>query len=310
MGERIYELEPRGPYSLRLTFVGTEPAFPSIYDGRSLWRVVRTSSGVLVPLRVEQEGALEEPLLRVSVLSGRVSNDDVEEALEALSWFLCVEDDLSTAYARMEADPVLSPVLEHLRGMMPWTAFSPLEGIVDAIVFQQISLKVAFSLIRRFVEGLGERLEVGGRILYAFPRLEDILGADRDRLRALGLSKNKASYILGVAEAVERGLELESLRDKPLSEALKALTALRGVGRWTAELFLATGLKRWEVVPADDLGVRRAFARFYGLENPKGEQVREITSRWGEDAWPIAYYLLVASERMDRVLGAAEEDSF
>ena len=171
---------------------------------------------------------------------------------------------------------------------------------MDAIVFQQISLKAAFSIIRRFVEGLGQPIRVGGRTLYAFPRPEDIAKAGRERLRKLGLSRNKADYVLSLSRSLISGqLDLEAVGKLPVEGAIEALTALRGVGRWTAELFLATGLKRWEVVPADDLGIRRAFAHIYGLER---ERIRPFVARWGKDAWPIAYYMLVWCERRQRVL--------
>ena len=303
---RAVEVEPKSPFDLRLTLVGTEPAFPSIYDGLYLWRLVRTSYGSLVAIRVRQEGPVNESSLVVEFPSGPVADEEMEEALSAVCRFLCIHDDLSGAYAKMEADPVLRPIGRALRGMRPWTAFSPLEGLFDAIMFQQISLKAAFSIIRRFVMGLGQRVEVGGRVLYAFPRAQDILAAGPERLRALGLSRNKAAYVLNLARAVIRGFDPAGLADEPLGRALEELMALKGIGRWTAELFLATGLKRWEVVPADDLGIRRAFARFYGLEDPRGDAIRAVASRWGRDAWPIAYAMLVASERMDRVLGATQ----
>ena len=302
---RSYEVEPIPPYSLRATFTGTEPAFPSVFDGRCLWRVVRASSGTLVPLRVEQVGPPDDPLLLVEVLpsSPPASEADVEEALRALCRFLCTGDDLSSAYAKMAADQALRPILPYVRGMMPWTAFTPVEGLINAIVFQQISLRVAFSIMERFVKGLGEAIRVRGRILYAFPSLDAIMRAGQDGLRMLGLSRNKASYILGIAEALEEGqLDLEALSRLPVGRAIGELTALRGVGRWTAELFLATGLKRWEVVPADDLGVRRAFSSIYGLEKPSGEAIRALCSRWGRDAWPIAYSMLVWAERRERLL--------
>jgi len=303
---KVIEVEPKSPFDLRLTLVGTEPAFPSIYDGEYLWRLVRTSHGSLVAVRARQVGPVEEPLLEIAFPSGPVADEEMEEALSAICRFLCVHDDLSGAHAKMEADPVLRSIGRALKGMRPWTAFSPLEGLLDAIMFQQISLKAAFSIIRRFVMGLGQRVEVGGRVLYAFPRAQDILAAGPERLRALGLSRNKAVYVLNLARAVIGGFEPAGMADEPLGRALEELMALKGIGRWTAELFLATGLKRWEVVPADDLGIRRAFARFYGLEDPRGDAIRAVASRWGRDAWPIAYAMLVASERMDRVLGATQ----
>jgi len=299
---RALEVEPRGPFDLHLTLVGTEPAFPSIYDGLYLWRLVRTSDGSLVAMRVRQVGPLEEPLLEVEFLSGPLSDEEAEEALSALCRFLCVHDDLSGAHAKMEADPLLRPISRALRGMMPWTAFSPLEGLFDAIIFQQISLRAAFSIIRKFVIGLGDAIEVCGKKLYAFPTPEAIAGASLERLRSLGLSKNKASYVLNLARSVLEGFDPGDLQDKPVGVVVNELVKLKGIGRWTAELFMATALKRWEVVPADDLGIRRAFASIYGFSEPKRDEIRAFAARWGRDAWPIAYSMLVWNERRERVL--------
>ncbi len=298
---RSVEVEPRGPFDLHLTLVGTEPAFPSIYDGSCLWRLVRTSDGSLVAVRVRQVGPVDEPLLEVGFPAGPVSDEAAEEALAAVCRFLCVHDDLSGAHAKMEVDPLLRPIGRALRGMMPWTAFTPLEGLFDAIIFQQISLKAAFSIIRRFVMGLGEAVEVCGRTLYAFPKPEDISRAGLERLRSLGLSRNKASYVLDLAEAIIEGFDPGDLHDKPIDVALSELVKLRGIGRWTAELFMATALKRWEVVPADDLGIRRAFSAIYGLGDPRGDEIRALAARWGRDAWPIAYCMLVWNERRERL---------
>ena len=300
MRTRVYELEPRAPYSLHLTFTGTEPAFPTVYDGRCLWRVVKTSEG-LVPARVEQVGPRDEPLLRVEFFS----REGEEEALDALCRFLCIRDDLGSAYSRLGREERLRAMLPYVMGMMPWTAFRPFEGLIDAILFQQISLRAAFSIIRRFVEGLGRPIRIGHRILYAFPGPEDIVRAGRESLRSLGLSRNKAIYVLGLAEAVLEGLDVEELESKPADEAMKVLMGLKGVGRWTAEIFLATGLKKWEVVPADDLGVRRAFRQLLGVEDTAA--IRAVASGWGRDAWPIAYYMLVWCERKERLVGALEE---
>jgi len=296
------EVEPRAPFDLHLTLVGTEPAFPSIYDDQYLWRLVRTSEGSLVAVRARQIGSVDEPLLEIDFPSGPVSDEEAEEALSAVCRFLCVSDDLSGAYAKMNADPRLRPIGRALRGMMPWTAFKPLEALFDAIIFQQISLKAAFSIIRRFVMGLGEAMKVRGRTLYAFPRPEAIVRAGLERLRALGLSKNKANYVLNLAKSVLEGFDPSELGNKPAGAILNEVIRLKGIGRWTAELFMATGLKRWEIIPADDLGIRRAFIAIYGLEDPRGDEIRALAARWGRDAWPIAYSMLVWNERRERVL--------
>src|SRR5207249_6715844 len=111
--------------------------------------------------------------------------------------------------------------------------------------------------------------------------------------RALQFTTRKAEYIVALATAVARGrLDLAALRDRPDAEVIACLTACRGLGRWTAEWFLARALGRPRVV-AGDLGVRKAVGAAYGHGNtPSEAEVRELTAHWGAAAG-VAQQLLL-----------------
>ena len=134
---------------------------------------------------------------------------------------------------------------------------NPFEALVISITAQQVSLQSAFAIRGRFVERFGER----GEVAYAFPTRDRVASASEDELFALGFSRRKAEYVLGLARAE---LDLDAL-DRLADEAIAArLVAVRGLGEWTADWYLARHLGRPHAWPAGDLALRKAVRFFYG----------------------------------------------
>ena len=164
--------------------------------------------------------------------------------------------------------PALGPLIRSRRGLRPFLVPDPYEMIVSAITAQQISLHAALAVRNRFVERFG----VATGPVYAFPTPERVASASVDELRELGFSRSKARFALEIARAEVDFAELGSLSD---NDAVECLSELPGVGRWTAEWFLARHLGREDVWPAGDLGVRRACERFLA----GGDAVDEARAR-------------------------------
>lgn len=165
-------------------------------------------------------------------------------------------------------------------------------ALVRAISAQQVNLRWAATTRRRLAELGGTRHEVGGGDVWSLdPAL--IAGLHVADLRALQLTTRKAEYILGVAEETASGrLTIDHLRELPDDEAIARLVALRGIGRWTAELVLARTLGR-PVVVAGDLAVRRVVGLAYdGRPDVQEKRVRELTAHWGA-AGGVAVWLLI-----------------
>jgi DNA-3-methyladenine glycosylase II len=154
---------------------------------------------------------------------------------------------------------------------------------VGAIVAQQVSLFSATAIRNRFVERFG--LQVGAA--WSFPTRNRIGSATRDELLALGFSRAKADYVVGLARAE---LDLDGLASLPDDEVKARLTALRGIGEWTADWFLARHLARPHAWPWGDLALRKAVATFYGEVD-----VREAGARFHPFQNLTAHYLLIAS---------------
>ena len=145
-------------------------------------------------------------------------------------------------------------------------------ALLRAIVGQQLSVKAARTIYERFV-GL-----FGGRT----PTPEELLEVDADTLRSAGLSRAKANYVRSLAEHVISGeLELDRLDELSDEEVTAELVAVKGLGRWTADMFLIFHLGRPDVLPVGDLGVRRAVERLYGFEAlPSAAELEALGERW------------------------------
>ncbi len=156
--------------------------------------------------------------------------------------------------------------------------------LVRAIVGQQISGKAAASIYGRLLERAGEPFT---------PAALQALGDDE--VRACGLSQNKLLAVRDLAQrALDDRLDLAHLETLADEDVTAQLVAVRGIGRWTAEMFLMFALGRPDVLPADDLGIQNAVERLYGLEShPTPATVRRLAEegRWHPYATAACFYL-------------------
>jgi 3-methyladenine DNA glycosylase/8-oxoguanine DNA glycosylase len=176
---------------------------------------------------------------------------------------------------------VLAGIVSRLAGLRPPLLPDPFESLVTSITAQQVSLRSALAIRNRLSERFGEPAAHAT----AFPRRERIAAAREEELVACGFSRRKAEYTVGLARAE---IDLDSLGTRSDEEVRTALTAVRGLGPWSAEWFLARHLARPNAWPAGDLALRKAAALFYGLD------VRELGRRLDPFQNLSAHYLLSA----------------
>ena len=145
-------------------------------------------------------------------------------------------------------------------------------ALVRSIVGQQLSTKAARSIHDRLMS------QFGGRT----PTPAELLAADPEAIRSAGLSRPKVAYLRDLAARVEDGeLDLERLDELPDDDVSARLTAVKGLGAWTAHMFLIFHLGRPDVLPVGDLGVRRAVEREYGLRSPpEAPELTRIAEPW------------------------------
>lgn len=191
----------------------------------------------------------------------------------------------------LSADPALGPVIRRVGAIeLKPRRLAPYESLVRAVIHQQLSGKAAATILGRFEERLG----AGG-----FPKPEAVLEASEQNLRAAGLSGQKAGYLRGVARAAADGT-LPTLREcgKMDDEAIiETLTRLKGVGRWTVEMFLIFNLGRPDVLPALDLGVRRGFQIAHRRRQmPEPKVLARHGTRWAPHRTLATLYLWKAAD--------------
>jgi 3-methyladenine DNA glycosylase/8-oxoguanine DNA glycosylase len=238
-------------------------------DLANLWHeggLHRVAAGSEVRIEAAPGGVDVEPL-----------DDETRPVVEKL---LGLEFDLDAFAAWAAGRPVLAELVPRLAGFRPPLAPDPFEALVTSITAQQVSLFAAFAIRNRLIERFGARAEHA----YAFPTRERLAAADPAELVAVGFSRSKADYVVGLARSE---LDLDALAELDDDGVRAAITAVRGLGPWTAEWFLARHLARPRAWPAGDLGLRKAAEFFYGLG------VHELGSRLDPFQNLSAHYLLV-----------------
>ena len=169
-----------------------------------------------------------------------------------------------------EADPDVAQGLERVGLPEPRVRPPGFETLLSAIVGQQISTEAART--------------IRGRIEAAMPEAtpKALLALPETTLRKAGMSGRKVEYAVGLAKAIEDGsFDLEGLVNLSDEEAIEAITALRGFGRWSAEIYLMFSLGRTDIFPSGDLALRVAVGRLKGLEErPTPGQAHDLVSHW------------------------------
>ncbi len=178
---------------------------------------------------------------------------------------LGVEVSLADWNHRVKRFPWLARLTERLRGMHPPRYPSLWEAMAHAIVFQQISIHAASSIMRRTVQTLCARYEAHGDAIHPFFTPSQVLYASNETLRAVGLSANKVDHLRSAAAAVEDGVVSEELLAGLSSEEAAAkLVAIPGIGPWSAAVVLLRGMGRLDVFPLKDSGVARSLRELSG----------------------------------------------
>ena len=225
--------------------------------------------------------------VRITAAPGGVEVEPHDAEIEPVVLkLLGAEFDLDSFYAFAAAEPTLGPLADELRGLRPPLAVEPFESIVTSITAQQVSLHAAFAIRNRLIERFGVRVEHA----YAFPARERLALAEPDEIAAIGFSRRKAEYVIGLARS---DLDLYALALLTDDEVKAALTALPGIGEWTADWFLARHLARPHAWPAGDLALRKAASRFYGGGRDLSiEETRALGERFDPFQNLTAHYLL------------------
>ena len=269
----------------------------NLYDGRTFRRAAGNGAGGLFLIEAEAGGkGTDAPVALTPRASESLPRGAARAGELVLGHLLAFDLDLTPFCAMAREDPHLAPVVERFEGLKPVRYLSIFEALVTAITTQQVNVGFGAAIRGRMTERWGDSLRLGGESYFAFPRPEALARAKPRELRRLQFSERKAEYVIGVARAAAEGeIDEDLLRRLPLEEAVERLSALRGVGRWTAEQGLFRGLGRVEAFPGGDLGVQKVVARYcLGRERAEEERVRRVAARWAPWGGLAVAYLFAA----------------
>lgn len=170
----------------------------------------------------------------------------------------------------------------------------PFQSLVRSIVYQQVSGKAAASIFNRFVSLFGS----GG-----FPEPKEVYKTPVKKLRSAGLSGQKVLYIKDLAEKFANGtIRHESLKDMSNEKIIAHLVQIKGIGIWTSHMFLMSTMRRPDVLPTGDLGIRKGFKIVYNLKKlPSHGQMERLAKPWRKHATVACWYLWqVANDAKNR----------
>lgn len=195
----------------------------------------------------------------------RIAGANGKRWLPAVERMLGTNVKVNAWYERVRDIPWLASLSRELRGLRPPRYPALFESLAHAIVFQQISIHAAASIMRRTVVSLAEPVEADGFAYYPFPRPQDVLAASDETLRACGLSGNKIAHLRSAAHAVTAGELVDTEIDALSTEdAIERLCEVRGIGRWSAAVVLLRGFGRLDIFPLNDSGVARTVKLLSG----------------------------------------------
>lgn len=251
---------PVAPYRLDLTVQALRRVSSNVVDvltpGGSYLRALRGDDDINI-VEVQQESN--------GLLAVRISGRGARAHLDTVKTILGAAVDLRRWYRRVARFPWLAALARDFRGVKPPRYPDLWEALCNGIVFQQLSISAASSIMRRLVERFSESLEYHGVPLRVFPDAATIMRASDDTLLGLGLSRQKVAYLRNAGAAVKSGA-ITSARIESLStaDARIALQAINGIGHWSAANILLRGFGRLDVFPMGDTGVARNIKRLSG----------------------------------------------
>ncbi|MCF7932581.1 MAG: DNA-3-methyladenine glycosylase [Acholeplasmataceae bacterium] len=178
-------------------------------------------------------------------------------------------------------DPRFWPLIESIKTIKVEIEDNDFRSLVNIIMAQQLSSSVAAVLSRRLNEAFGHSLTP-----------DDLLVSSGDDLRALGLSRQKVTYLKSLAEAITGGtIDFSRLKDLDDEDVINQLTTIKGIGRWTAEMFLIFSLGREDVFSVSDLGLRNAVKKLYQNDALSQSDMLLISERWRPYRSVASHYL-------------------
>lgn len=283
-----FEIIPRAPYSFDLT-AARFMRFASenvdlVEEGR--YRRLLAAGRRLALATVTQTGTVAKPRLEVALHGASGVPLDPAPFEAQLRHILSTDFDLRPFYRMARQDSMLAPLVTRFRGLRIVASPALFEALVIAVLSQQVNLTFAYSIKKALVESFGRKWRSQGRTYYAFPEPRRFAAQSLNAMRGFRLSNAKAGTLIRLGAAFASDARFPAAEDglAALSddEIVARLSAVKGIGRWSAEIALMRGLARPDTFPAGDLGVVKYLAQ--GLLGKTGKateaEMRAFAERW------------------------------
>jgi len=293
-------LTPSAPYDFDLTasyatYFQKRHAADSYIDG--VFRRLLEIGGSPCLVELSSLGTIGSPELGLMVKGTDLDDRIISEARRQAIRLLGIDQDPKPFYRMAGEETFLGPLVQRLKGLHIPQTCSVWEGLALAILGQQISSHVARSLRRSLVDTYGSSVTDHGYTHHAFPRPGAIVEAGVKGLQGIKISQNKATYIVDIAGRIaSESLELENLQALSDKEIIDFLTAIRGVGPWTANWLLIRAFGRPDGFPVEDLALRRTLNDLLIKETTPltPAHALEISKRWSPFRSYVTTYLFAA----------------
>ena len=192
----------------------------------------------------------------------------------------------------LRKDPILGKIIDNVGDYSLKRRNHHFAVLVGSIISQQLATKAAEAIFRRLT-----------KLYPKFPTATQILATRRSKLRKTGISGMKIDYLKDLARNIEDGkLKIKSLPKMSDEQVIEQLTQIKGIGRWTAEMFLIFSLGRQDVLPVHDLGLRKAVQFAFSLPQlPKPKELEKLGERWKPYRSIATWYLWKSSQKFDKI---------
>jgi DNA-3-methyladenine glycosylase II len=292
-----FNLVPTAPFQLGLTaWVLRRAAANRIdcWNGKTYRRAMTLDSQTVL-VSVEQVAPPGRPELEVTLFCENPSPGTCLEAESALVRLLGLNIDLGGFYSAAEADRELGPLVERFRGVKPTRFLTLFESIANAIVFQQLSLNSAMSVLNRLAETYGVPFDCGENPCPVFPEARSLARLQAEQTKSVGVSANKARALVEGARIIdEQNLSVGDFETMDNESAVAELVKFRGIGRWSADYVLLRGLGRLDVFPRGDVGARASLNRWLRPGDKLSDsELEDKMSKWRGYAGLVYFHLLL-----------------
>lgn len=238
------------------------------------------------------EIAYDQSQLVIAAESG-LEPDELRSFTEGYvrSWF-DLDRDLIPFFSALAENKMLSPLLGKFRGLRLIGIEDLFEALCWSVIGQQVNLTFAHKMKRAMIELYGEKVERDDKVLYLFPQTSIIANLTLEDFKTAQFSRQKATYVIALAKSFESGeIEKKQLIGLDLVQQIETLTALYGIGKWSAHYVAMRCLKAMQALPSSDVGLQNAIKQQKQLESkPTAEAVEELAKEWrGWQAYATLY---------------------